>query len=87
MMDRAALLRSLGEILENNQGEPFNDLDENTVLREGLGLDSVDVVTLVIEIQDRFGIHLSSNELEDIQMVGDLLDRLESKNGRMARTV
>jgi acyl carrier protein len=85
MVDRTVNFRILKSILEDNQGEPFDHLDEDTQLREGLGLDSVDLVTIVIEIQDRFRIQLSSEELEPVVTVADLLGLIQSKCRVVAR--
>jgi acyl carrier protein len=48
-------------------------------LREGLGLDSVDVVSIVSQIERRFRIRLTQQELEKLVTVGDVLTLLESK--------
>jgi len=47
MPDRQVIRQTLIELLEADTGEKYPDLDENTNLREGLGLDSVDVVSIV----------------------------------------
>jgi acyl carrier protein len=78
-MDRNAIRRALAQQLEEDKGERVENMDDAVVLREGLGLDSIDVVTLVINIQSRFGIELKSEELEKIVTVGDLLDLLQVK--------
>jgi len=79
MMDRAALRQVLVEILEEDKGEKVETPADDIGLRDGLGLDSVDVVSLVMHIESRFRIRLPSEELEKLQRVGDLLDLLERK--------
>ncbi|MFN4257697.1 MAG: acyl carrier protein [Gemmataceae bacterium] len=79
MMDRAELIKTLKEILEEERGEPCDDLDETVNLREGLGLDSVDMIGLVMRIQDRFRVVLATEELEKVVVVKDLLDLMQSK--------
>ena len=44
-----------------------------------LGLDSVDMVTLVMEIQDRFHLRLAMTELEHVQRASELLDLLQTR--------
>jgi acyl carrier protein len=78
-MDRTALLQALGEMLEEETGQAYSGLDDGTNLREGLGLDSVDVVSLVIQIQNRFRIQITTEELEQVVRVGDLLDLLQAR--------
>jgi acyl carrier protein len=79
MMDRAALQSALKQMLEEERGESFESLDENAALREELGLDSVDLVSLVMKIQDKLRVVLASDDLESIRRVGDLLDLLQRK--------
>ena len=50
-----------------------------SLLREGLGLDSVDVVSIVSQIERRFRIRLTQQELEKLVSVADVLDLLETK--------
>ena len=79
MPDRDSIRRTLVELLEADTGEKYADLDDNANLREGLGLDSVDVVSIVSQIERRFHIRLTHQELEKLVTVGDVLDLLESK--------
>lgn len=79
MMDRSALLQALKEILEEDRGETYSSFDESVSLREGLGLDSVDLITMVMQVQDRFRVVLTSEELETIVTVGDFLDLMQNK--------
>jgi acyl carrier protein len=78
-MDRTRLRQVLLEQLQEDKGEVYENLDDNVGLRDGLGLDSIDVVTLVINIQARFGVELKSDELEKIVTVGNLLDLLQER--------
>ncbi len=80
-MDRKALRQLLREMVESNTGEPVERMEDDTDLRAGLGLDSVDVVTLAIEIQDRLKVNLAVSDFENIPCVGDLLDLLLTRLG------
>ncbi len=79
MPDRRAIRETLIELLEADTGEEYPDLDENANLREGLGLDSVDVVSIVSQIERRFRIRLTQEELEKLVTVADVLSLLEAK--------
>ena len=79
MPDRATIRQTLIEILEADTGEKHADLADDANLREGLGLDSVDVVSIVSQIERRFHIRLSQQELETLNTVADMLGLLESK--------
>jgi acyl carrier protein len=79
MPDRTFIRTTLIELLEADTGERHDNLDESVNLREGLGLDSVDVVSIVSQVERRFHIRLTHQELEKLLTVGDVLDLLEAK--------
>lgn len=79
MPDRQSIRQTLIELLEADTGEKYPDLDDQQKLREELGLDSVDVVSIVSQIERRFRIRLSQQELEVLVTVGDVLDLLQTK--------
>ena len=78
-MDRTALRNALLEMLENNKGEPVEFFREDMDLRTDLGLDSVDLITLDMEIQERFRLRLLPAELATVHRVRDLLDLIQAR--------
>ena len=82
MPDRAEIRQILVDLLEADTGEKHQDLADTSTLREGLGLDSVDVVSIVSQIERRFRIRLTQQELEKLVTVGDVLTLLEGKLSR-----
>ena len=79
MPDRAEIRRTLIDFLENDTGEKYGDLDDSANLREGLGLDSVDVVSVVSQIERHFHIRMTHEELQKLSTVADVLDLLQAK--------
>ncbi len=79
MPDRAFIRQTIIELLEADTGEKHDGLAEDASLREGLGLDSVDVVSIVSQIERRFHIRMTQPELEKLATVGDVLDLLQAK--------
>lgn len=78
-MDRPELLSLLGNVLEEVTGEPAGPITESLKIQDDLKLDSLDMVSMAIEIQARLGIHLESSEMAPIVTVGDLLDLFQRK--------
>ncbi|APW64201.1 acyl carrier protein [Paludisphaera borealis] len=79
MTDRESLRTTLVGLLEDEMGQPY-DLDDDAVdLRTGLGLDSVDVVGLVMRVERQFRIRLAMEELLEVKTVGDLLELVFAK--------
>ncbi|MBN1664388.1 MAG: acyl carrier protein [Deltaproteobacteria bacterium] len=46
---------------------------------DDLGADSLDLVELVMEMEENFGIEISDDELEKIVLVQDVIDFLKKK--------
>jgi acyl carrier protein len=78
-MDRKELARTLLELLEEETGETYPDLEDATTLRDGLHLDSVDMVSLILHVEMRLQVPIDSSELQGVTTVGNLLDLLEKK--------
>ena len=60
-------------------------LDPTLVLSDDLDAskvpawDSLNHITLIVEIEQKFGVELTTNELADLRNVGDMLTLLERK--------
>ena len=78
-MNRSELSAIVLELLEKETGESYPGLEDNTSLRQGLNLDSLDMAGLVLHIESRFGIQIETELLENIKTVGNLLEMLEKK--------
>lgn len=79
MLDRETIRHTLIELVEADKGEKVGELEDHQKLREELGLDSLDVVSIVSQIERRFRIRLTHEELQVLVTVSDVLDLLESK--------
>ena len=79
MTSREAVRATLLTLLEDEMGEPFPELGDDQDLRANLGLDSVDVVGLVMRVEREFRVRLSPEELAEVKLVGDLLDLMDAK--------
>jgi acyl carrier protein len=79
MPDRDTIRKTLVELLEADTGEKFPELDDCANFREGLGLDSVDLVSIVSQVERHYRIRLTHEELEKLLTVGDALDLVQAK--------
>lgn len=80
-MDRQELRLVLTELLEETTGETYPEILEDQDLQAGLGLDSVDMFSLIVEMQSKLKVKIASEDVTSIVTVGDLLDMLQSKLG------
>ena len=56
----------------------INSVDENKELKE-LGLDSLDVVEVLLDLEDELGVKFESEELKSLKKVSDLYQAIELK--------
>lgn len=50
-----------------------------TELVEGLGLNSIGMLYMAMALEEEFGIKFSNADFQDLVTVGDVLNRIESK--------
>lgn len=79
VVTRDEIRETLLELFEAETGEPLESLSDDQHLAEQLGLDSVDMVSLIMQLERHFKIRLSHEELADAVHVGQLLDIVEKK--------
>ena len=50
-----------------------------SLLLEDLGLDSLDLVSVILEIQDRFQVEIDPDEIPNLRSVGDLIACIDNQ--------
>jgi acyl carrier protein len=85
-MDRHELRGLLTELLEETTGESYPEVKDDQDLQVGLKLDSVDLFSLIVEIQSKLSVKISTEDVTKIVTVGDLLDLLQAKLAPSARS-
>ena len=80
-MDRQQIRTKLEEILTivDDQILKRVQVQDETVIREGLGLDSLQLTELLFEIEERLGAKIADDEAMKLRTVGDLITLIESK--------
>ena len=79
MQNRDTIRLKLIELMQAETGESYTDIEDGKNLRTDLGLDSVDVVSIVSQVERHFRIRLSQQDLEKLMTVGDVLNLLQTK--------
>lgn len=54
-------------------------ITKDTTFQEDLGADSLDVVELVMELEDTFGMQISDEDAEQIVTIGDAVNYIVSQ--------
>lgn len=78
-MQRESLRQALAELVEQETGSKPTELGDETVLTEGLGMDSIDLVGLIVQVENKYSIKVDTEELRQVTTVGHLLDLLLKK--------
>ena len=68
------------EIVSEQLGVVKEDISRPSSFVDDLKADSLDVVELVMEFEDEFGITIPDDDYEKIQTVGDAIDYIEEKS-------
>ncbi len=81
MADSSAIREKVIEhLLEASDAEmTAGDVTDETSLRDDLDLGSLQAVTMVMDLEEEFGIAVEDEELEGLNLVSDLLSLIESK--------
>ena len=84
-MDREKLRTTLLDLLEQETWERPESLPDDMKLREGLKLDSVDLLSVMLRVEQNLGISLDSRDFDKVVTVGDLLTVLQNKVSAQAK--
>lgn len=70
------------ELLEASESslDP-SEIEPGTNLRDDLGLDSLQAVTVVMALEQEFEVEVDDEEIDGLQTVGDILQLLARKTG------
>ena len=78
-MNREEIIHKVNEVFEEVFELEKADLLPEKHLFVDLGLDSLDIVDLIVQLQKKFGIVLRDNEkLRELRTLGDVYDFLEN---------
>ena len=73
-MNRQQLRQTLLDVLEQETWQRPDNFNDDVKVREGLKLDSVDLLSVMLRVETQLGISLDSRDFEKVTTVGDLLD-------------
>lgn len=84
MANRDEVVTALKETLIDRLKVDAATITEDANLFEDLGLDSIDLMTVVMAVEEKFAIEVSDEELEDVTTLGQAADLLSAKVGTNA---
>ena len=73
------MLEKVKEVIEEKLNAEGVEITEETSFKDDLNADSLDLFELVMALEDEFSIEIPSEDLEQLNTVGDVLNYLKSK--------
>ena len=80
-MERAEIFSQITAVLEDVAEVSPEDVTESSVLMDDLDLSSMEIVTIVADIEETFGLRIPEKELRNFVTMGDLVDYLVANAG------
>lgn len=66
----------LQKIIAEVMSVDVDEITQETRFADDLGADSLDIFQIMMGIEDEFGIEIPTEEVADIQTVGDAVERI-----------
>jgi acyl carrier protein len=77
---REEILERVKEVLVEQLGVDEGDITEAASFQEDLDADSLDLVELIMELEDQFGVKISDEDAQGIQTVGQAVDFIAARS-------
>ena len=74
ILSRQEVLEDVRRIVSEFATVPPEHIQESHALTADLGCDSLDIVEITMEVEDRFDISVPDDQEQDIRTVGDIAD-------------
>ncbi len=75
------VIRVIAEVAESKSGTPAYKITLETHLIKDVGLDSLDIMDVIMKLESRFNIEISDSAASNMKTVGDIVIYVRSALG------
>jgi acyl carrier protein len=79
-MTRDEIVSGLAEILEEVAGVNPDEVSEEKSFTDDLDVDSLSMVEVVVAAEEKFGVKIPDNEVQNLKTVGDAVAYIEAQS-------
>ncbi len=79
-VSREEIYERVKDVLVEQLGVDEADINEAASFQEDLDADSLDLVELIMELEDQFGVKISDEDAAGIQTVGQAVDFIAARS-------
>ena len=72
------ILEKIKDIMEEELGKDRTEVTLESDIIKDLGLDSLDIVTLIMAVEDEYGFTADDDEIVNLKTVGDVVKYIEN---------
>jgi acyl carrier protein len=77
---REEIYERVKDVLVEQLGVDEGEINESASFQDDLDADSLDLVELIMELEDQFGVKISDEDAQGIQTVGQAVDYISARS-------
>jgi len=78
-MDKAEIELKVKNILANKFDIAIDKIKASSSLKDDLGIDSFGAIELIFEVEEKFGINISEEDMKEVKIVQDIIEYLRNR--------
>ena len=79
-MSEQEILGGLAEIINEETGLPTEDVQPDKSLTDDLDIDSLSMMTIVVNAEEKFGVRIPDDDVKDLKTVGDAVSYIAKQS-------
>jgi acyl carrier protein len=80
MASEQEILSGLAEIINEETGLPADDVQPQKSFTDDLDIDSLSMMTIVVNAEEKFGVRIPDDDVKDLKTVGDAVSYIAKQS-------